>query len=312
MVLRAAFLGNDPWSVPTLEALAHAPGVEVGPVVTNPPRAAGRGSRLRSTAVAQAARGLGLVLVEAAGVNSGEGRAAIERVEPDVIVVVAYGQLLSPDALALPRLGCLNVHFSLLPRWRGAAPVRRAILEGDETTGACVMMMDEGLDTGPVLAVVEVAIGSDDAGTLGARLASRGAGLLVDTLSRHAAGVVDALPQDASRATYAPRLAAADRTVSWAEPAASIVRRVRALAPAPGAETTFRGDRLKIFGASVAEADPLGGLPGSLSIAGGGAVLVRAGDASVALEEVASSGRARMGGSAWARGVRIGAEERLG
>ncbi len=258
-----------------------------------------------------AADDLDLPIVEAAGVASGEGRAALEASPPDAIVVVAYGHLLHRDVLEMPRLGCLNVHFSLLPRWRGAAPVQRAILEGDETTGACVMLMDEGLDTGPVLACEEARIGEDDAGALGARLASLGASLLVDTLSRLEGGTAELVSQDASRATYAPRIAADERWIAWEEPAASILRRVRALAPAPGAATVFRGARLKVISASLADVDGSAGGPGQVSFEGE-RVLVGAGDGSVALDEVAAEGRARMSGSAWARGARIGHGERLG
>ena len=149
--MRVLFLGNDTWSVPTLEALTAAADVDVELVITNPPRPAGRGSRLTSTAVADAARDLGVRLLEAEGVRDGDGRAAIHTIKPDALVVVAYGALLPPDVLDVPRLGTINLHFSLLPRWRGAAPVQRAILEGDETTGVSVMLLDEGLDTGPVL-----------------------------------------------------------------------------------------------------------------------------------------------------------------
>ena len=150
--MRVAFLGNDVWSLPPLRALAAAPDIQVQLVLTNPPRPAGRGSELTPTAVADAARTLELPLLEAERVRDGAGFDALDSLEPDAIVVVAYGEILTPDVLDIPRLGAVNVHFSVLPRWRGAAPVQRAILEGDETTGVTVMLMDEGMDTGPILA----------------------------------------------------------------------------------------------------------------------------------------------------------------
>ena len=179
--MRIAFLGNDAWSVPSLRALAAADDVDVELVLTNPPRPAGRGSQLTPTAVADAAGELDLPLLEVDRVRDGEGFDALDAMEPDAIVVVAYGEILTPDVLDIPRLGAVNVHFSILPRWRGAAPVARAILEGDEVTGVTVMLMDEGLDTGPVLRSEETSIAPDeDAGTLGARLAELGAPLLVE------------------------------------------------------------------------------------------------------------------------------------
>ena len=169
--MRVAFLGNDEWSVPSLRALAATDDVDVELVLTNPPRPAGRGSHLTPTAVAEAAGEMDLPLIEVDRVRDGEGFDALDAREPDAIVVVAYGEILTPDVLDIPRLGAVNVHFSLLPRWRGAAPVQRAILEGDEVTGVTLMLMDEGLDTGPILATVETLIDpEEDAGSLGARL----------------------------------------------------------------------------------------------------------------------------------------------
>ena len=186
--VRVLFLGNDPWSVPTLESLAGAPMSTSRSAITNPPRPAGRGSKLRPTAVAEAAARLGVPVLEVDGVRAGAGRAAVDRLEPDAVVVVAYGELLTPEVLDVPRLGTVNLHFSLLPRWRGAAPVQRAILEGDEVTGVSVMLLDEGLDTGPVLDRAEVTVGDDDAGTLGERLATIGAPEVVEAVRQLEAG----------------------------------------------------------------------------------------------------------------------------
>ena len=162
MTVRVAFLGNDAWSVPSLEALVGEPETTIALVVTNPPRPAGRGNDLRPTAVADAARAHGLPLLEVDRVSSGSGLAALEATAPDVVVVVAYGEILGREVLELAPLGALNVHLSLLPRWRGASPVQHAILAGDERTGVTVMRIDAGLDTGPVLGSLEDEIRPDD------------------------------------------------------------------------------------------------------------------------------------------------------
>jgi methionyl-tRNA formyltransferase len=315
--MRVAFLGNDAWSVAPLRALADAPDIEVELVVTNPPRPAGRGSQLTATAVADEARALELPLLEVDRIRDGEGFDTLDSLEPDAIVVVAYGEILTPDVLDIPRLGAVNVHFSLLPRWRGAAPVQRAILEGDEVTGATVMLMDEGMDTGPILTTVETAIEPDeDAGSLGARLAEMGGPLLVEALRRLGEGTVEPRSQDHTAATYAPKLLPEERTIDWRQPADAIVRKVRAFAPDPGAFTMFRRGRLKVL---VARALPSPGGQVLADAPGLGAVLegngnprVRAWPGLVELVEVAPAGRKRMSGEEWARGARIEPLEHLG
>jgi methionyl-tRNA formyltransferase len=314
MTLRVAFLGNDPWSVPPLEAIAGEPELEVGLVVTNPARPAGRGSVPRATAVAETARALHLSLVEADGVGEGPGLDALRRAHPDVLVVVAYGELLSREVLELAPHGALNLHFSLLPRWRGASPVQHAILTGDERTGVTVMRMDEGLDTGPILNQLEEDVRpEDDAGSLGLRLARLGAIVLVGVLRRLTDELLPARTQDEGAATWAPRLGPEDRALSWTEEPQGIARRVRALAPEPGATTTFRGEPLKVFAAAVAHDDVARDAePGELMTADGRGVLVRAGGGGVRLLEVGPAGRRRMAAAAWARGARFVPGERLG
>jgi methionyl-tRNA formyltransferase len=318
--VRVAFLGNDPWSVAPLRALAVAEDVEVVLVVTNPPRPAGRGSRLSPTAVSDAARELDLPLLEIERVRDGEGFDALDGSEPDALVVVAYGEILTPGILDIPRLGAINVHFSLLPRWRGAAPVQHAILAGDEVTGITVMLMDEGLDTGPILANQETRIGSEeDAGTLGMRLSTLGAVLLVDTLRELEAGAIEPASQDHTAATYAPKMKPEDRTIDWSQPSNSIVRRVRTFAPDPGASTLFRGGPLKVNRASDrgAHGHMLAGPEhvegGDIEVTSKGGVLVHAGFQSIVeILEVAPAGRKRMTAADWARGARIQRGERLG
>jgi methionyl-tRNA formyltransferase len=318
--VRVAFLGNDPWSVPPLRALVDRGDVEVGLVITNPPRPAGRGSVPTPTAVAAAAHDAGLPLIQPDGVRFGEGLEALRGLVPDAIVVVAYGELLTDEVLRIPRLGCVNVHFSLLPRWRGAAPVQRAILEGDEATGITVMLMDEGMDTGPILAIAETPIGPDeDAGSLGARLAELGAPLLVETLRALEAGTVEPRPQDPASATYAPRPKPEERVIDWTAGAAAIVRRIRAFAPEPGATTKFRGHPLKVLRAdwhpvldSMPAPRPMPE-PGRLAMdATSGIPCVDVDGTRVRLLEVAPAGRRRMSGAEWVRGARIRPGERLG
>jgi methionyl-tRNA formyltransferase len=314
-MIRVAFLGNADWSVPTLRALDDADDVEVGLVVTNPPRPAGRGSSLTTTPVADEARARALPLLEVDGVRSGNGLQALRHLEPDALVVVAYGELLTPEVLGIPRLGSLNVHFSVLPRWRGAAPVQRAILEGDERTGVTVMLMDEGMDTGPILATVEVPIEADeDAGTLGARLAELGAPLLVETVRQLAQGSIEPRPQPTDGVTFAPKPRSDERVIDWGEDAEAIVRRVRAFAPEPGATTTFRGDPLKVLKADAVPVTHTGAPErGRLDVESrDGTPFVDVLNHTVRLLDVAPAGRRRMTGAEWARGARLTQDERLG
>jgi methionyl-tRNA formyltransferase len=307
---RVVFLGNDPWSVPALEALAAGPRPVL--VLTRTPRPAGRGSKLRPTAVAECAVARGLPFLEVDTVRSGLGWDALRAAHPDVVAVVAYGEILPSDVLGLPPLGCVNLHFSLLPRWRGATPVRRAILEGDRITGVTVMVMDEGLDTGPVLrAVEEPILPSDDAGSLGARLASIGAAALRDSIGGLGAGGVTPVPQPSEGATYAPKLAPEGRWIEWRDDAEAIGRRVRALAPAPAASTRFRGDPVKVFRGSPVPSEGSAD-PGRIRRIDAEGVVVSAGVGAYRIDEVAPAGRHRMEAVAWAHGARFQPDERLG
>jgi len=312
MTVRIAFCGNDPWSVPPLEAIDGEPELAIDVVITNPPKPAGRGSVPTPTAVASFARSRDLPLREVEGVRTGEGARVLEAVRPDVLVVVAYGELLPPSVLALPAYGAINLHFSLLPRWRGAAPVQRALLAGDAETGVSVMRMDEGLDTGPVLnQLAEPIRPEDDAGTLGARLAHLGARVLVGVVRMLPDGRLPARPQDDRLATAAPRIGPADRLIDWRLSPAAIARQVRALAPEPGASTTFRGQPLKVFKAAP-DHEGRAGAPGRVLAADDRGVLVGTGEGAIRLVDVAPAGRKRMDAGAWARGARFTATEQLG
>lgn len=305
--MRAAFLGNAPWSVPSLQALVTSRH-EVVAVITRDPRPAGRGGRPRPTAVAEAARGLELRLVEAPTVKHGEGLEALRGAAPEVLAVVAYGEILPAEVLALPTVAPVNVHFSLLPVLRGAEPVRRAILQGFDTTGVTTIRMDEGMDTGPILLQAEEAIQpEDDAGSLGERLAWLGGRLLVETLDGLAAGMLQERPQDHGAATVAPKLKPEEEWIDWSDPAEAVVRRVRALAPEPGARTRFRDRVVKVLRATAVAGS---GPPGTVVEPDG--PLVAAGRGAVALDLVVPEGRKPMDGAAFARGRRPEPGERFG
>jgi methionyl-tRNA formyltransferase len=319
--VRVVFLGNAPWSVPSLQAVAASPH-ELVLVMTRTPRPAGRGNRLTPTPVAESARGTDLPLQEIETVKSGEGFDALARAAPDVLAVVAYGEIVPKTVLDVPKVAPVNVHFSLLPELRGAAPVQRAILEGLAATGATTIRMEEGMDTGPILLQAQEAISpEDDAGSLGARLAAVGGRLLLDTLDRLEAGSLVERPQDEAQATYAPKLKPEDRFIDWSHAAEAVVRRVRALAPEPAATTTFRRRSLKVFRASNAsdvilfESLPGNGrkpiVAGSIVGVDGDPLIVTP-DGFVKLEEVAPEGRRRMSGADFVRGFRPEPGERLG
>ncbi len=309
---RVVFLGNDPWSVPSLKALA-----ERGPspvlVLTRTPRPAGRGSKLRPTEVARFAAHAGLPLLEVDTVREGVGWEALREARPDVVAVVAYGEILTRDVLQLPAAGCLNLHFSLLPRWRGAAPVQRAIMEGDAVTGVSVMVMDEGLDTGAVLRAQEVEIEpGEDAGSLGARLAALGAQALRDAIPAFASGQLVATPQPDAGVTLAAKVGAEERRIDWRADADVVARLVRALSPSPGASTRFRDTGLKVLRGRPDPEPSAPGEPGTILGDDATGVQVAAGSGAYRVEEVAPAGRRRMPAAAWARGARFAAGERLG
>jgi len=307
--LRVVFLGNDAWSVPPLESLAGSPHRPVL-VATRVPRPARRSSGLVPTPVAEAARRLELPLREVETVKRGEGFDALESARPDVLVVVAYGEILPDIVLALPVVAPVNLHFSLLPALRGASPVQHALLLGMDRTGVTVMVMDAGLDTGPVLAQrAEEVRPDDDAGSLGARLAAIGGTLLVEAFDRLAAGPPSPRPQE-GEPTFSPKLGPRDRVLRWTDDGGAIVRRIRAFAPEPAATTTFRGQPLKVVRASSVDAS--GGEPGIVASVDRQGVVVSAGRGGVRLDEVAPAGRRRMGGADFARGFRPEPGERLG
>ena len=266
--MRIVFAGTPEFAVPPLAALCASRHEVVG-VLTQPDRPAGRGRKLATSAVKDFALQQGLPIAQPQTLRSAEGRESLVHWQPDVLVVVAYGLILPVEVLSMPRFGCLNIHASLLPRWRGAAPIQRAILAGDAYTGVTLMQMDVGLDTGPMLLQRRVAIGADvDSAALHATLAQVGAEALLETLDGLEAGTLAAQPQPSSGVTYAAKIDKAEARIDWQHDAIDIARRVRAFRPWPIAETTQRGEQVRIHEAVVigdAEAGRAAGtVPGTL------------------------------------------------
>jgi methionyl-tRNA formyltransferase len=307
--VRVTFLGNDRWSVPALEALAASPHQVVG-VVTAAPRPAGRGNELTPTPVADAARALGLPLSEVETVKTGAGFKALATTAPEVLAVVAYGELLPPNVLHVPSIAPVNLHFSLLPELRGASPVQTALLLGLQRTGVSTMVMDQGLDTGPLILQRPEPIGpADDAGSLGARLAALGAALLVETLDMLGAGPVAPRAQDHGLATFAPRFGPQDRVLDWSNPASVLVNLCRALSPEPAATTRFRGEGLKVFRSQAVVA---AGAPGTIVAVDHEGFVVGTADGGFRPLEVGPAGRRRMGAADFANGAHPELGEPLG
>lgn len=298
---RVIFMGTPAFSVPSLAALADG-GYNLVAVVTQPDRPSGRGRKVEQSPVKQAALDRGVRVMQPRSLRDPGALAALAILEPDVIVVAAFGQILRPEVLNLPRHGCINVHASLLPRWRGAAPVQAAILAGDHVTGSTIMRMDEGMDTGPILAQAALAIDSADTGdTLTARLSQQGAELLAETLPRWLAGDIAAQPQDQTLATLCRPLRKEQGVIDWTQPAEAIARAVRAFNPWPAATTTWNGVGLKVLQAAAAPNVALNQPPGAV-VAAEDRVLVATGAGALWLERVQLAGRSAMLVSDFLRG----------
>jgi methionyl-tRNA formyltransferase len=249
-LLRLGFAGTPEFAVPALEALSEAH--RICAVFTQPDRPSGRGQPLHASPVKNLATLRGFRLYQPATFKSQEALQTLRGLELDVLVVVAYGLILPPAALQVPRQGCINIHASLLPRWRGAAPIQRAVLAGDSKTGVTIMRMEAGLDTGPMLATREIEIGADDtAKTLHDRLARLGAELVVETLHAQSVGGVREVPQPSEGVTYAEKINKAEALIDWQQDAVQVWRRVRAFNPWPIAETRLNGTQLRIWEAQL-------------------------------------------------------------
>ena len=290
-------MGTPDFSVPVLDALVDA-GHEIAAVYSQPPRPAGRGKKDRPSPVQARAEALGLAVRHPVSLKSAEEQAAFAALGAEVAVVVAYGLILPQAILDAPAQGCLNIHASLLPRWRGAAPIHRAIMAGDERTGVCIMQMEAGLDTGPVLLRREVEIGvSETTAELHDRLSALGAEAIVEALSR-----LDALepePQPEEGVTYAAKIDKAEARIDWTRPAVEIDRLIRGLSPFPGAWFTHEGMRIKALGSSLAEG---AGRPGEVLADG---LRIACGSGAVELTRLQRAGKAAQDALSFQSGARI-------
>lgn len=306
--MRLVFAGTPDVALPSLDALI-ASRHDVVAVLTRPPAPAGRGRAPRPSPVQARAEEMGLPVLAPASLREADAIAAIADFAPDCCPVVAYGELIPAHALALPAHGWINLHFSLLPRWRGAAPVQLAIREGDTETGATTFRIDEGLDTGPILLQERTAVGDrETSGALLERMAVSGAALLVATLDGLEDGTLMPRPQPDDGITLAPRIDVEDAHIDWLAPADVVDRLIRASTPAPGGWTTLRAARLRLGPVDVTEVTDLA--PGELR-AGKREVLVGTGSAAVRLDVVIAEGRRPMPAADWARGLRLEPGEAL-
>ena len=309
--MRLVFAGTPEVAVPALDALLASGRHEVAAVVTRPDAPAGRGRRLVASPVAERAEEAGIEVLKPNRPRDEDFLTRLGEIAPDCCPVVAYGALLPRVALDIPAHGWVNLHFSLLPAWRGAAPVQHSVMAGDEITGASTFLIEEGLDSGPVYGTVTERVRpTDTSGDLLTRLAFAGAGLLAATMDGIEDGTLKAVPQPTEGVTLAPKITVEDAQVDWAAPALRVDRVVRACTHAPVAWTTFRGERLKLIQvALVPERTDLA--PGQLSV-GKNNVYVGTGSHAVELVWVQAQGKKPMQAADWARGVRIGASETLG
>jgi methionyl-tRNA formyltransferase len=308
--VRLVFAGTPDAAVPSLEALA-ASSHEIVAVVTRPDAPAGRGRSLVPSPVRVRAEALGMPVLTPAGAKDPGFHDRLRELAPDACPVVAYGAIVPRTALDIPRHGWVNLHFSLLPAWRGAAPVQRAVMAGDDVTGATTFVLEEGLDTGPVLGTTTETIrATDTAGDLLGRLAVSGAGLLVETMDGLESGSLVPVPQPADGVSSAPKLSVEDARIDWTRPGFVVDRQVRGCTPNPGAWTTFRSERVKVDPVTPV-ADQTVGPPGTLVVTKRD-VHVATASGTVRLGVVQGHGKKPMPAADWARGIRIEPGERFG
>ena len=304
--MRVAFAGTPPFAATALEAIAAA-GHSIALVLTQPDRPAGRGMRLTASAVSESAERLGLAVFKPATLKDPAAQQRLREADADVMIVAAYGLLLPPAVLDLPRHGCINIHASWLPRGRGAAPIQRAILAGDDRTGVSIMQMDAGLDTGPVLLEESLVITPrDTTSSLTQSLAALGAQAVVKALA--ALPDLRPQPQDSSRSTHAPKITRADAAIDWAETNLQVDRRVRAFNPAPGAETRLGEETLKLWEAVPVEGR---GAPGEILVCDGKRLVIACGSGAVEVRRAQRPGGKPVTGPELARGLRLGVGVRM-
>jgi methionyl-tRNA formyltransferase len=301
MSIRIVFMGSPDFALSSLTAMAKA--YRVVGVVTQPDRASGRGRELKSPPVKTLALGLNIPIMQPEKMRMPQAMEQLRAWHPDLIVVAAFGQILKRDVLELPRYGCINAHASLLPRWRGAAPVNAAILAGDEETGVTIMQMDAGLDTGPMLAKRAIRLKPDaTTGSVLQALSTLGADLLLETIPDYIAGKLAPQPQPAEGATYAPMLKKEDGLLDFTRPAVELERRVRAMNPWPGAWFEWQGNPLKVMRASVANGEKNLVSGNRFTVEGSPAVM--SADGALVLNEVQPAGKKVMSGESFLAGAR--------
>ncbi len=297
--MKIIFMGTPDFSVPVLEAL-HAAGHDIAAVYCQPPRPAGRGKRDRPSPVQRRAEALGLMVRHPASLKGAEEQAAFAALDADVAVVVAYGLILPQAVLDAPRHGCLNIHASLLPRWRGAAPIHRAVMAGDAQTGVCIMQMEAGLDTGPVLLREATDIGVEETtGALHDHLSGMGARLVVDALARLPDLTPDAQPEDG--VTYAAKIDKAEARVDWTRSAIEVDRLIRGLSPFPGAWCDVQGERVKLLGSRLADCR---GVPGQVL----GGFTIACADGAVEVTRAQRPGKKAMSADEILKGLDLGGQ----
>jgi methionyl-tRNA formyltransferase len=299
-------MGTAGFGLPALKAIAAA-GHAIACVYTRAPKPAGRGQSLRKTPIHEAAEAMGIPVRTSLSLKNDAEQAAFAALNLDIAVVAAYGLILPKAILTAPKMGCLNIHGSLLPRWRGAAPIERAILAGDAETGVTIMQMDEGLDTGAMLMSEACAIDKMTAGDLHERLPQIGARLIVRALDDAAAGALRPVPQPADGIVYAHKISPEDARLDWHENASAVERRVRAFAPRPGAWFIYQGQRVKVFGAEVVTSEgrhPHGVASGTVL---DGNLLIQCGEGTLRLTVLQREGKGRMAAGDFLRGFPIAA-----
>ena len=302
--MRLLFIGTSPFAVPSLKRLQASPEHDILAVVTQPDRPQGRGGKLSVSPVKAAATALGLPLFQPEKVRAKEFVQTVRDLAPEIIVVAAFGQIIPQRMLDIPPMGCLNVHGSLLPRWRGAAPMQYALMAGDHETGVTTMMMDAGLDTGDILQQASLRLDSvEDLGDLETKLAEIGADLLMQTLEALRLGNCPRIPQDAAEVTLAPSLPPEIGALDWSRPAAELHNLVRGITPRPGAYMFVQGKRLKVWRADVMAA--AAGQPGTIESIGPGGITINTSQGALRLREVQPESKGRMAADAWARGARL-------
>jgi methionyl-tRNA formyltransferase len=309
--MRIVFCGTPSFAVPALRHLLAQGDIQVESVVTQPDRPRGRGQEIAASRVKEVARTAGIPIFQPAAIKTAETADFFRKISPDAVVIIAYGQIIPATLLEIPRLGWINLHASLLPKYRGAAPIQWAIAKGETRTGLTTMRIDAGLDTGDILLQAEIEIGADEtAPELAQRMAEAGAPLVAETLRKSERGEVTRKPQEHARASFAPVLKREDGRVDWALPAQQIYNRIRGFAPWPGAFTTFRGQTCHVWGrpralARVADA------PGAI-IGSNDSLFVACGDETwLELESVQVEGRRRVSARDFAHGARLGPQEKF-